>query len=1008
MLIHKGKKITAENITIQDVEEIFDWDKNVMLQHRLNLGKEYVEKHFPINKEEESRVKKILAKNIKLSDPKTFKSVKEPVTYEKMFRGEDPNKRVRIKNFNERVWIKDFSKKAKNYKVMNIYSRARKHLNMERVKELKEEKYIKNLERQQEIVLTEISRLWKEKNKHYDWRTGKELTEGMTTAAIGLVNLPAEGDVDILDTNTVYDGFDSSRSQNANYSRSGTTVTLVGTENQIVNGTHTFYNVARFVVDGSKSSTLKVTIQKGGGTSSWTDRDGASNFDDDVTLNVGDNDDFFAPLYNNTNLSSGTHLIRLPSNYKNLLISFEQFGKVGETGALRITNLSLQRRTPVSVLVPLDDPDASSFIRDGVVDTLSPGEKKKKLEQQLKASNQYLYKMFGEGMPSGATEIAEYEPQQSFEDLASETEKNFSDFATDARNPMGTGDQALDREMTALLASPLVQAAASQGLAALAALIGSIGTAAQIMRAIDAGKYGGEYGSDVGPGYNPEVSPGDRDTPSMDGRHQQERDAADQAIKDAEAQYGQDSEEARQARQNKNDTMSRQRKERKEKNVKPPIAREHYKPQGKVIKEKRKLKSPKGLTEQMTTAAIGLISLPAEGDVDLENVTKTATPGTDGSGGSGGSYSFGSYDETGNGGFSIVLDTRKYDTLKFTAGSGNATRIEVSVGGGDFQTLSSGTNTITISSANRTSSTRFTFNAFKSGGSGSTGASISGTVFQRRLPVNAFVGLDDPDSSAFVRNGQTDNLSPGEKKKKLEKQLRSSKEYLNKMFGKGMPNTATTIADYEPQQSYADIAASYPKRDPLDKLLKDIDDADKKIPPANDPNPPNRRGMGDRWKGAEGPSDTEIASARGPYGTPGADKPYVRRGYKDKDGKFVDFDNPATWPSIVPKLPRAQKKQRTMVAHHEPQGETIMEKNKKSFNDLTKKIPGYYDGKPAPLGFPIVEPPKMKNGMHPDLVDGKKTAKRFNRLDPVSAKAMPKTGNSHIDKKVRAAAKKPK
>ena len=63
---------------------------------------------------------------------------------------------------------------------MNIYSRARKHINMKRVKELKEEKYIKNLERQQEIVLDEISRLSKEKNKHYDWRTGINLTEGLT------------------------------------------------------------------------------------------------------------------------------------------------------------------------------------------------------------------------------------------------------------------------------------------------------------------------------------------------------------------------------------------------------------------------------------------------------------------------------------------------------------------------------------------------------------------------------------------------------------------------------------------------------------------------------------------------------------------------------------------------------------------------------------------------------------------------------------------------------------
>ena len=50
----------------------------------------------------------------------------------------------------------------------------------------------------------------------------------------------------------------------------------------------------------------------------------------------------------------------------------------------------------------------------------------------------------------------------------------------------------------------------------------------------------------------------------------------------------------------------------------------------------------------------------------------------------------------------------------------------------------------------------------------------------------------------------------------------------------------------------------------------------------------------------------------------------------------------------------------------------------------------------------------MINGRHPDLVDGQKVSNRYNRLDPASAKAMPPTGNPHIDKKVRAAARKPK
>ena len=70
------------------------------------------------------------------------------------------------------------------------------------------------------------------------------------------------------------------------------------------------------------------------------------------------------------------------------------------------------------------------------------------------------------------------------------------------------------------------------------------------------------------------------------------------------------------------------------------------------------------------------------------------------------------------------------------------------------------------------------------------------------------------------------------------------------------------------------------------------------------------------------------------------------------------------------------------------QKESSFRKRAKSPKSIVDKIPGYYDGKPAPLGFPIEEPPKMKNGYHPDLVDGKKVSNRYNRLDPISAKSM--------------------
>jgi hypothetical protein len=94
---------------------------------------------------------------------------------------------------------------------------------------------------------------------------------------------------------------------------------------------------------------------------------------------------------------------------------------------------------------------------------------------------------------------------------------------------------------------------------------------------------------------------------------------------------------------------------------------------------------------------------------------------------------------------------------------------------------------------------------------------------------------------------------------------------------------------------------------------------------------------------------------------------------------------------------------------YEPEGQLIFERRKlKSPEEVLNKLPGYYDGKPSPLGFPMDPPPETINGYHPDLVDGKKIANRFNRLDTISAKAMPLTGNPHIDKKIKAARKRPK
>lgn len=104
--------------------------------------------------------------------------------------------------------------------------------------------------------------------------------------------------------------------------------------------------------------------------------------------------------------------------------------------------------------------------------------------------------------------------------------------ATDARNPMGTGDQAM--APAALLANPMVQAAAAQGLAALAAFVGSMGLAKQIMNQIN--KTSDPYGQDqAGPTTTGKPVSGAVDlTPEQ----QAAVEAAGKELRDAEREYG--------------------------------------------------------------------------------------------------------------------------------------------------------------------------------------------------------------------------------------------------------------------------------------------------------------------------------------------------------------------------------------------------------------------------------------------------------------------------------------
>tara|TARA_A100000172_G_scaffold68271_1_gene48018 strand:- start:86 stop:1936 length:1851 start_codon:yes stop_codon:yes gene_type:complete len=291
---------------------------------------------------------------------------------------------------------------------------------------------------------------------------------------------------------------------------------------------------------------------------------------------------------------------------------------------------------------------------------------------------------------------------------------------------------------------------------------------------------------------------------------------------------------------------------------------------------------------------------------------------------------------------------------------------------------------------------------------------VTATNFQRRTPMNVFVGLDSPDAAAFIRSEPImAGLSAEDRKKKLMDMLDAGDEYLLKQLGivgsSARPSDTTMPDSWDQaaaQQGPMPTGPSGYKKPGSYDPNKIFNLAPGSLPSPNIPyTGPGRSNV---------PGTTDYGNVAATYGGEDAAN---RKKIRDMLNNPKDpFYQKPTGPGQPGKgrgmgdrwLPSAKNKQTSVVTHYEPEGETIMEKKKKSFKDLTSKIPGYYEGKPAPLGFPMEEPPKMKNGFHPDLVDGKKVSDRFNRLDPQSAKAMPPTGNPHIDKKVRAAAKKPK
>jgi len=462
-----------------------------------------------------------------------------------------------------------------------------------------------------------------------------------------------------------------------------------------------------------------------------------------------------------------------------------------------------------------------------------------------------------------------------------------------------------------------------------------------------------------------------------------------------------------------------------------------------------------------------------------------------------------------SGGFNITFDSSNIDTFVFI----------VSLPAGRTATVSSGSNSRTVSSSgtyelsvsqSKTLTVQFRFSA------GDGTPSVPDIHGKRLTPINVFVSLDSPEAAAFIRTDPIlSNLSPQEKRKRLEDMLDAGDEYLLKQLGiqgsTARPADTGNIRSWEQaaqeanevaQQKYQQDLAAYEKAIAADKqkseeLSKAVDAARAEYlksgqsvaqrqqsynklqaaikagtdhalstlrnpiikptpptPPASQPQPKftskqladidkqikdlqaqseknKQDAQNTRWKaagqlageialGAAGLAGAGVGLAAGVRAIQTARTvSQVRKATrvyntykaleKIKDAAATKRMTSSGKYTAKPNPNRTPVKGGGMYKDsYEPQGQVISEKKLKSPQEVLDKIPGYYDGKPAPLGFPETPPPKTINGYHPDLVDGKKVADRFNRLDPISAKAMPLTGNPHIDKKVKAARKKPK
>ena len=333
---------------------------------------------------------------------------------------------------------------------MGNFARVLHHLDMKNVKkkrleEIAAQKLKEKKDREEKKIIQEISRKYKS-----DWK--REIYEGMTTANAMVTVLPAEGETAIdqvnpTDSASFADTTNMFGADGNNSALVDATIRASGSGTGSNNGFNVGGDYLAFQggsgssrmallkpMDSTGVDTLTITAIRGTGSnggehpdivgteelfviyktpemsrSSYLSQDRSQNnvgsFPADaaiIAINQGDG-----------TLQNYTITIPEYARQKDTIFGLFQLGNSGsQFDHYGVTDIKFQRKTPLSVVVPLDSPEATSFVRVGS-DEGDPKKRKKKLNDQLAASDEYTSSIMGAPFPGQGGRVDGEDPFKS-------------------------------------------------------------------------------------------------------------------------------------------------------------------------------------------------------------------------------------------------------------------------------------------------------------------------------------------------------------------------------------------------------------------------------------------------------------------------------------------------------------------------------------------------------------------------------------------------------------------